>query len=145
MDELELDGTDKGIVVNNTRILCVKGFLFIRTPEKDEDDGAAEYRQIKSKNCQVFDVYEDGSKKKIDSNEGWLWDREYSSMKLAKIGLAHVKEMLDDGWSDVTFAVDNAVTLECLRTFFHGDECSAPIQRTEHIVYHIEKRGYEHE
>ena len=95
--------------------------------------------------CQVFDVYEDGSKKKIDSNEGWLWDREYSSMKLAKIGLAHVKEMLGDGWSDVTFAVDNAVTLECLRTFFHGDECSAPIQRTEHIVYHIEKRGYEHD
>lgn len=90
--------------------------------------------------CQVFDVYEDGSKKKIDSNEGWLWDREYSSMKLAKIGLAHVKEMLVDGWSDVTFAVDNAVTLECLRTFFHGDECSAPIKRTEHIVYHIEKR-----
>lgn len=90
--------------------------------------------------CQVFDVYEDGSKKKIDSNEGWLWDREYSSMELAKIGLAHVKEMLDDGWCDVTFAVDNAVTLECLRAFFHGDECSAPIQRTEHIVYHIEKR-----
>lgn len=90
--------------------------------------------------CEVFDVYEDGSKKKIDSNEGWLWDRKYSSMELAKIGLAHVKEMLDDGWSDVTFAVDNAVTLECLRAFFHGDECSAPIQRTEHIVYHIEKR-----
>lgn len=56
MDELELDGTDKGIVVNNTRILCVKGFLFIRTPEKDEDDGAAEYRQIKSKDNDVTNV-----------------------------------------------------------------------------------------
>lgn len=56
MDELELDGTDKGIVVNNTRILCVKGFLYIRTPEKDEDDGAAEYRQIKSKNNDVTNV-----------------------------------------------------------------------------------------
>ena len=55
MDELELDGTDKGIVVNNTRILCVEGFLFIHTPE-EEDYGVAEYRQIKSKHNDVTDV-----------------------------------------------------------------------------------------
>ena len=57
MEELELDGTDKGIVVNNTRILCVKGFLFIRTPEKEEEAyGAAEYRQIVSEDNDVTNV-----------------------------------------------------------------------------------------
>lgn len=90
--------------------------------------------------CQVFDVFEDGDKNKIYSNEGWLWDMEYINMRLAKIGLAHVKEMLDDGRCDVAFTAVKAVTLECFRSFFHGDECSAPIQRTEHIVYHIKKR-----
>ena len=56
MEELELDGTDGGIVVNNTRILCVKGYLFVRTPEKEQDSVNAEYRQIKSGENDVTNV-----------------------------------------------------------------------------------------
>lgn len=90
--------------------------------------------------CRVYDVYADRSIKKIESSEGWLWDREYDSMELAKIGLAEVKEMLDDGWGDFDVIEENGVILDCFRAFFHGDECSAPIQRTEHLVYHIKER-----
>lgn len=52
MEELELDGTDKGIVVNNMEIFCIEGYLFIRTPEKDPECGLycgySAYRQIRS-------------------------------------------------------------------------------------------------
>ena len=47
MTELELDGCDNGIVVNDMRIFCVKGYLFVRTPEK-EDGCGIEYRQVNS-------------------------------------------------------------------------------------------------
>ena len=90
--------------------------------------------------CEVFDVFEDGSQKQIDSCEGWLWDKEFGSMEMAKAELANVRRLLDDGWCDFAVIAQDAVTLDCVRAFFHGDECSAPIQRTEHTVYKIKKR-----
>ena len=52
MEDLELDGTDNGIVVNDMKIFCIEGFLFIRTPEKDPECGLycgySAYRQIRS-------------------------------------------------------------------------------------------------
>lgn len=63
MDELELCGTACGIVVNDMRIFCVKGYLFIRTPEKDDDrDCIAEYRQVSSNDNDIQSIvnYDDG-------------------------------------------------------------------------------------
>lgn len=48
MVELELSGRDGGIVVNGMRIFCIKGYLFIRTPEVE--DFFEEYRVIHSGN-----------------------------------------------------------------------------------------------
>lgn len=60
MVELELDGCNGGITVNNMRIFCIKGYLFIRTPEKDPDCGLdcgySAYRQIKSGENDVENV-----------------------------------------------------------------------------------------
>ena len=60
---LELDGRKGGITVNNMRIFCIKGFLFVRTPEKDQDCGLycgySEYRQIISVENYVENVDDD--------------------------------------------------------------------------------------
>lgn len=56
MEELELDGSDNGIVVNDMRIFCVKGYLFVRTPEK-EDGCGIEYRQVNSNDNDISDVF----------------------------------------------------------------------------------------
>lgn len=60
---LELDGRNGGITVNNMRIFCIKGFLFVRTPEKDQDCGLycgySEYRQIISVENDVENVDDD--------------------------------------------------------------------------------------
>ena len=39
-------------------------------------------------------------------------------MELAKIGLAEVKEMLDDGWGDFDVIEENGVILDCFRVSF---------------------------
>ena len=63
MVELELDGRNGGIIVNNVSIYCIKGYLFIRTPEKDSIKGpyydCAEYRQIRSGENDVENVTDD--------------------------------------------------------------------------------------
>lgn len=56
MEELELDGSDNGIVVNDMRIFCVKGYLFVRTPEK-EDAYGVEYRQVNSNDNDIPDIF----------------------------------------------------------------------------------------
>lgn len=63
MVELELDGFNGGIVVNNMSIFCIKGYLFIRTPEKDSISGpyydCSQYRQIKSGENDIENVSDD--------------------------------------------------------------------------------------
>lgn len=56
MEELELDGSDNGIVANDMRIFCVKGYLFVRTPEK-EDGYSFEYRQVNSNDNDISDIF----------------------------------------------------------------------------------------
>ena len=55
MEELELDGSDNGIVVNDMRIFCVKGYLFVRTPEVE--DVYAEYRQVNSNDNDIPNIF----------------------------------------------------------------------------------------
>lgn len=87
---------------------------------------------------QIFDVFDDGSKRRLDIIEGWHRDKEYESMKAAKESLANVKEMLNEDWYDVTKV--NTVTLKGIRVNRYGGEPNAPVLREEHVVYHIEKR-----
>ena len=56
MVELELDGSDNGIVVNSMRFFCVKGYLFIRTPEKECGHGI-EYRQVSSNENDIPNIF----------------------------------------------------------------------------------------
>jgi hypothetical protein len=86
----------------------------------------------------VLDVFEDGSKKEVTFNEGWLRDAEYISMKSAKVSLADAKEMLIENWCDVTAV--NTVTLKGVRVQRYDGEPNAPVLREEHVVYHIKKR-----
>lgn len=49
MVDLNLNGKRKGICVNGMNIFSLKGYLYIRTPEKEEDSGPyEEYRAINS-------------------------------------------------------------------------------------------------
>lgn len=58
MEELELDGSDNGIFVNYMQIFCVKGYLFVRTPEKENGhDGAEEYRQVSSNDNDIPNTF----------------------------------------------------------------------------------------
>lgn len=63
MVELELDGRNGGINVNNMKIFCIKGYLFVRTPEKDTIKGLycelSEYRQICSEENDEESVSDD--------------------------------------------------------------------------------------
>lgn len=47
MNELELNGMAGGITVDGMKVFCIKGCLFVRTPEKD-DDYTIEYRTVHS-------------------------------------------------------------------------------------------------
>ena len=58
MTELDLDGSDNGIFVNNMWIFCIKGYLFVRTPEKeDPHDYTVEYRQVNSNDNDFPNAY----------------------------------------------------------------------------------------
>lgn len=63
MVELELSGRNGGIVVNNMSLFSIKGYLFIRTPEKDSIKGpyydCAEYRQIYSEEGDEESIVDD--------------------------------------------------------------------------------------
>ena len=56
MVELELDGSDNGIAVNSMRFYCVKGYLFIRTPEEECNHGI-EYRQVSSNENDIPNIF----------------------------------------------------------------------------------------
>lgn len=86
----------------------------------------------------VLDVFEDGSKKEVTFNEGWLRDAEYISMKSAKVSLAGAKEMLIGNRCDVTAV--NTVTLKGVRVQRYDGQHFAPVAREERVIYHIEKR-----
>lgn len=58
MEELELDGSDNGIFVNYMQIFCVKGYLFVHTPEKEDvHDCTEEYRQVNSNDNDIIDIF----------------------------------------------------------------------------------------
>lgn len=49
MEELELDGTNGGIEVNGMEVFCIKNWLLVRTPEKEDGYGyQIEYRVVHS-------------------------------------------------------------------------------------------------
>ena len=85
-----------------------------------------------------FDVFEDGSRKKISTSQGWYNDAYYNSMKSAKDSLAKAKEALNEDFYGV--AEINSVTIMGRRISDYGGERFAPIIQEEKIVYHIEKR-----
>lgn len=85
-----------------------------------------------------FDVFEDGSKKRLSISQGWYKDAHYDSMKSAKNSLATAKDSLNDGFYDVTEI--NSVTIKGVRESDYGGERFAPVKLEERVVYHIEKR-----
>lgn len=87
---------------------------------------------------EIFDIFEDRSKKKVSSSQGWYQDASYDSMKLAKNSLAKAKDTLNEDFFDV--AQINSVTLLGVRESEYGGERFAPLKQEEKVVYHIEKR-----
>lgn len=87
---------------------------------------------------EIFDIFEDRSKKKVSSSQGWYQDASYDSMKLAKNSLAKAKDTLNEDFFDVTQI--NSVTLLGVRESEYGGERFAPLKQEEKVVYHIEKR-----
>lgn len=87
---------------------------------------------------EIFDIFEDGSKKKVSTSQGWYTDAYYDSMKSAKESLAKAKDALNEDLYDV--AEINSVTLLGVREREYGGERFAPIKQEEKVIYHIEKR-----
>ena len=87
---------------------------------------------------EIFDIFEDGSKKKVSTSQGWYMDACYDSMKLAKESLAKAKDALNEEFYGV--AEINSVTIMGRRESDYGGERFAPIIQEENVVYHIEKR-----
>ena len=85
-----------------------------------------------------FDIFEDGSKDRTSTSQGWYQDVYYHSMKSAKKGLATAKDLLNEDFYDVTEI--NSVTIKGVRESNYGGERFAPTQSEERVVYHIEKR-----
>lgn len=62
MQELELAGTNGGIEVNGMKVFCIKGCLFVRTPEKEDDYGyQIEYRSVHSNVDDGDEVFDEES------------------------------------------------------------------------------------
>ena len=87
---------------------------------------------------EIFDIFEDGSKKKVSTSQGWYTDAYYNSMKSAKDSLFKAKDALNEDFYNV--AQINSVTLLGVRESEYGGEKFAPIKQEEKVVYHIEKR-----
>lgn len=86
---------------------------------------------------EMFDVYQDGTKKLTHRNQGWRRSRPYEKMSSAKIGLAMAKDDLYDDSFDVSEI--NSVTVKGKRIGYYYGEPSAPERKEEHVTYHIEK------
>lgn len=87
---------------------------------------------------EIFDIFEDGSKKKVSTSQGWYKDACYDSMKSAKDGLSKAKDSLNENLYDV--AEINSVTLLGVREINYSGKRFAPIKKEEKMIYHIEKR-----
>lgn len=87
---------------------------------------------------EIFDIFEDGSKKKVSTSQGWYTDAYYNSMKSAKDSLSKTKDALNEDFYNV--AQINSVTLLGVRESEYGGEKFAPIKQEEKVVYNIEKR-----
>ncbi len=85
-----------------------------------------------------FDIFEDGSKERTSTSQGWYQDVYYHSMKSAKKGLATAKDSLNEDFYDVTEI--NSVTIKGVRESYYDGERFAPVKSEERVVYHIEKR-----
>ena len=86
---------------------------------------------------QVFDVYEDGSERLINTRTGWLGDYGYD-MKAAKYRLEVAKEYLNDACYAVK--VVNSRTIKGVRVANYNGEQFAPSEVKEIVTYHIEKK-----
>lgn len=87
---------------------------------------------------EIFDIFEDGSKKKVSTSQGWYTDYYYNSMKSAKDSLSKAKDALNEDFYNV--AQINSVTILGVRESNYGGERFAPLKQEEKVVYHIEKR-----
>lgn len=87
---------------------------------------------------EIFDIFEDGSRKSVGVSQGWYQDSCYNSMKYAKESLAKAKDALNEDFYDV--AEINSVTLLGVRKSDYDGERFAPLKQEEKVVYHIEKR-----
>ena len=87
---------------------------------------------------EIFDIFEDGSRKSVDVSQGWYMDAYYNSMFSAKESLAKAKDALNEDFYDVEEF--NSVTLLGVRESNYGGERFAPLKQEEKVVYHIEKR-----
>lgn len=86
---------------------------------------------------QIFDVYEDGSEKLINTRVGWLSSKVYN-MKAAKYRLEIVRESLNDDC--YTTKVVNSRTIKGVRVAKYNGEKFAPVEVKETIICHIEKK-----
>ena len=86
---------------------------------------------------QIFDVYEDGSQKLVNTRSGWLGDFEFD-MKSAKKRLKAEKESWNE--CDYTIEVVNSRTIKGERESSYNSEQFAPIKLKEIVTMHIEKK-----
>lgn len=87
---------------------------------------------------EIFDIFEDGSRKSVGVSQGWYQDSCYNSMKYAKENLAKAKDALNEDFYDV--AEINSVTILGVRKSDYDGERFAPLKQEEKVIYHIEKR-----
>lgn len=87
---------------------------------------------------EIFDVFEDGSRKCVSVSQGWYRNNYYNSMMSAKESLANAIDALKEDFYDVTEI--NSVTILGVRKNDYAGERFAPLKQKEKIIYHIEKR-----
>lgn len=87
---------------------------------------------------EYFDIFEDGSRKRVGIYQGWYKDAYYNSMYSAKESLAKIKDALKVLY-DVT-EVNSVILLGVRERSNYSVERFAPIKREEIVLYHIEKR-----
>ena len=84
---------------------------------------------------EIFDVFEDGSRKCVSVSQGWYRNNYYNSMMSAKESLANAIDALKEDFYDVTEI--NSVTILGVRKNDYAGERFAPLKQEEKIIYHI--------
>ena len=87
---------------------------------------------------EIFDVFEDGSRKCVSVSQGWYRNNYYNSMMSSKESLSNAIDALKEDFYDVTEI--NSVTILGVRKNDYAGERFAPLKQEEKIIYHIEKR-----